>query len=154
MLAANSGDSWTTRVVEPCMNIIKSFLYENISLVRNSKMLNCSDIQSVARDLWTQYVCEVSVLHRNNDMFENTQETWKLISLAMFWSLCACTSYFLLYFLCISMYHCGKLTCNGYIIINFIMILNKFWSVGTSSVVGLHGNCMYIFLLGLVTENY
>lgn len=38
-------------------------------------MLNCSDIQSVARDLWTQYVCEVSVLHRNNDMFENTQET-------------------------------------------------------------------------------
>ncbi|RWR82515.1 tRNA dimethylallyltransferase 2 isoform X1 [Cinnamomum micranthum f. kanehirae] len=55
---SNSGDSWTTRVVKPCVNIIEAFIHENKSSLRDSKMLDSADAQSVERDLWTQYVCE------------------------------------------------------------------------------------------------
>ncbi|XXG64708.1 hypothetical protein AAC387_Pa05g2590 [Persea americana] len=55
---SNPGDSWTTRVVKPCVNIIEAFIHENKTSLRDSKILNSADAQSVERDLWTQYVCE------------------------------------------------------------------------------------------------
>ncbi|OVA03620.1 tRNA isopentenyltransferase [Macleaya cordata] len=52
--------SWPRHVVEPSVNIIKSFLWEDASSMPNSDNLNSMQIQSAVdlRDLWTQYVCE------------------------------------------------------------------------------------------------
>lgn len=54
----NSGGLWMAKVVEPCVNLISSFLHDE-STLRDSKVLNNFDIQiSAPRDLWTQYICE------------------------------------------------------------------------------------------------
>lgn len=54
-----SDETWTAQVVEPSVQIIKSFLDDK----------GCSDepcngseeMKLIQRDLWTQYVCEVSL---------------------------------------------------------------------------------------------
>ncbi|XP_058087331.1 tRNA dimethylallyltransferase 2 isoform X2 [Magnolia sinica] len=56
---SKADDSWTTQVVEPCVNIIRSFLYEGASSVTDPDLLSNSNSQRRdLRDLWTQYVCE------------------------------------------------------------------------------------------------
>ncbi|XP_026426453.1 tRNA dimethylallyltransferase 2-like [Papaver somniferum] len=52
-------EAWPRQVVEPSVNIIKSFLLEESSSIPNSEKLDPVQIQMKdARDLWTQFICE------------------------------------------------------------------------------------------------
>ncbi|KAI3997345.1 hypothetical protein MKX01_003148 [Papaver californicum] len=54
-------EAWPRKVVEPSVNIIKSFLLEDSSSIPNSEKLDPVQTQMKdARDLWTQFVCEAS----------------------------------------------------------------------------------------------
>ncbi|KAF8403234.1 hypothetical protein HHK36_011335 [Tetracentron sinense] len=58
-LLSNSDDSWAKQVVEPSVNIIRSFLSEDASSVPDSETLNGMEGDKlIQRDLWTRYVCE------------------------------------------------------------------------------------------------
>ncbi|KAI3934939.1 hypothetical protein MKW92_033077, partial [Papaver armeniacum] len=52
-------EAWARQVVEPSVNIIKSFLHEDTRPISNSEKLDPVQAQMKdARDLWTQFVCE------------------------------------------------------------------------------------------------
>ncbi|KAI3838866.1 hypothetical protein MKX03_002642 [Papaver bracteatum] len=52
-------EAWPRQVVEPVVNIIKSFLLQDSSSIPNSEKLDPVQTQMKdARDLWTQFVCE------------------------------------------------------------------------------------------------
>lgn len=62
-LPDSSGDSWQTKVVEPCVNIVRTFLFERANSLTGVAMVGNGECQKlVSRDLWTQYICEVSLL--------------------------------------------------------------------------------------------
>ncbi|XP_026439020.1 tRNA dimethylallyltransferase 2-like isoform X1 [Papaver somniferum] len=57
--AGDFDEVWPRQVVEPVVNIIKSFLLEDSSSIPNSEKLDPVQTQMKdARDLWTQFVCE------------------------------------------------------------------------------------------------
>lgn len=54
-----SDEIWTAQVVDPSVKIIKSFLHDKAC--SDEEPCNSSEeIKLIRRDLWTQYVCEVS----------------------------------------------------------------------------------------------
>ncbi|XP_042520402.1 tRNA dimethylallyltransferase 2 [Macadamia integrifolia] len=54
-----SDESWHKQVVQPAVDIIKSFLSEDRSSGLKSDTLNVTERQKfVPRDLWSQYICE------------------------------------------------------------------------------------------------
>ncbi|PIN25400.1 tRNA delta(2)-isopentenylpyrophosphate transferase [Handroanthus impetiginosus] len=55
-LPCSSVNLWTVNVVEPSVNIIKSFLEKTPS--SESTKRGCEDLKLAQRDLWTQYVCQ------------------------------------------------------------------------------------------------
>lgn len=50
-------DSWTALVVEPAAQIIRSFLEDSCSVIETMNP-HCSG-QTIKKDLWTQYICQV-----------------------------------------------------------------------------------------------
>lgn len=56
-----SDNLWAVNVVEPSVNIIKSLLDKPASPEANNR--GCEEIKLAERDLWTQYVCQVSPSH-------------------------------------------------------------------------------------------
>ncbi|XP_021899092.1 tRNA dimethylallyltransferase 2-like [Carica papaya] len=59
-VSRKSDESWVAQVVEPAVMIIKSFLNENLRSVFDLEAPNSAVVEPVQRDLWTQYVCQVS----------------------------------------------------------------------------------------------
>ena len=59
-------DSWTAQVVVPAVQIIRSFLEDCCSATET--MNPQSSGQTIKKDLWTQYVCQVIYLL---DVFQN-----------------------------------------------------------------------------------
>ncbi|XP_043702805.1 tRNA dimethylallyltransferase 2 isoform X2 [Telopea speciosissima] len=58
-LDCSSDESWHKQVVQPAVNIIKSFWSQDRSSGLKSETLNGNERQKfVPRDLWTQYICE------------------------------------------------------------------------------------------------
>lgn len=57
LCAGASDDIWIVDVVEPSLEIIKSFLDKNNMEEARS---DCEVMKSAHRDLWTQYICKVS----------------------------------------------------------------------------------------------
>ncbi|KAF6152478.1 hypothetical protein GIB67_023172 [Kingdonia uniflora] len=58
-LLGTSHGSWLKQVIEPSTQIIKSFLYDNTSLLPYSVELNDVERQKVvSRHLWTQFMCK------------------------------------------------------------------------------------------------
>ena len=56
MLLGATGNSWNKEVVEPCVDVVKSFLSDGTTCLPST---NASDGIG-ERELWTQYVCEVT----------------------------------------------------------------------------------------------
>lgn len=66
-MPGNSGNSWHANVVQPCVDVVSSFLSEEEVTLTITKELNDVRSQScVSRDLWSQYVCEVCMLLRGD----------------------------------------------------------------------------------------
>lgn len=58
-LTCNTGDLWQTKVVELCVNIVRTFLFERASSLTGTAATGSDQSQKlVSRDLWTQYICE------------------------------------------------------------------------------------------------
>lgn len=58
-LLGSSGDIWTPQVVEPSVEIIKSFLNKDLGAMPDSDAGNDIDgLKLIQRDLWTQYTCQ------------------------------------------------------------------------------------------------
>ncbi|KAI3511883.1 hypothetical protein L1887_19043 [Cichorium endivia] len=58
-LSCFTEESWTANVVEPSIQIIKSFFDNNINLVPNFDATNgIKKLKLTERDLWTQHVCK------------------------------------------------------------------------------------------------
>ncbi|KAL0436326.1 UNVERIFIED_CONTAM: tRNA dimethylallyltransferase 2 [Sesamum radiatum] len=55
-LLCDSDNIWAVEVVEPSVNLIKSFLNETASPEATKR--GCEDTKLAQRDLWTQYVCQ------------------------------------------------------------------------------------------------
>nr|XP_029116061.1 tRNA dimethylallyltransferase 2 isoform X1 [Elaeis guineensis] len=64
-----AGDSWQTKVVEPCVNIVRTFLFERANSSTGVAMVGNDQCQKlVSRDLWTQYVCEQRKRNQQKEM--------------------------------------------------------------------------------------
>ncbi|KAK4607692.1 hypothetical protein RGQ29_001495 [Quercus rubra] len=61
-ISCKSDDSWALQVVEPAEKIIRSFLNENASSMPDLEAPNNMGPKLIQRDLWTQYICQVSIL--------------------------------------------------------------------------------------------
>lgn len=61
-ILGKSDDSWALQVVEPAEKIIRSFLNENASSMPDLEAPNNTGPKLIQRDLWTQYICQVSIL--------------------------------------------------------------------------------------------
>lgn len=55
-----SDDIWAEQVVEPAVEIVRSFLSQEASLVPGKEAPNSTGTRILERELWTQYVCKVS----------------------------------------------------------------------------------------------
>lgn len=58
-ITGKSDDIWSKQVVEPAVKIIRSFLSHDANSVSDD-VPSDTGTKILARDLWTQYVCEVS----------------------------------------------------------------------------------------------
>lgn len=76
-LPGNSGKSWHAGVVEPCVDIVKCFFFEEMGDLRISTEMGDVHNQShVPRDLWSQYVCEVCILLSNQNICYQRANFW------------------------------------------------------------------------------
>ncbi|KAL4560805.1 hypothetical protein LXL04_032959 [Taraxacum kok-saghyz] len=58
-LSSLSEDSWIANVVEPSIQIIKSYFEKDINLVPDFGVTNCTKgLKLKERDLWTQHICK------------------------------------------------------------------------------------------------
>lgn len=63
VLLGKAGDIWHTKIVGDCVDLLRTFLCENASSLACSEELGDAQSQVlVSKDLWTQYICEVSFL--------------------------------------------------------------------------------------------
>lgn len=57
----NSEDKWQRKVIEPCVEIVSKFMLEEDSSSHTQQEFCDLKRQNVpSRDLWSQFVCEVS----------------------------------------------------------------------------------------------
>lgn len=52
-------NTWATEVVGPAVEMIRSFLNQDSSLVPDSDTPDTTGVNTLQRDLWTQYTCKV-----------------------------------------------------------------------------------------------
>lgn len=52
-------NTWATEVVGPAVEMIRSFLNQDSSLVPDSDTPDTTGVNTMQRDLWTQYTCKV-----------------------------------------------------------------------------------------------
>lgn len=54
-----AGDSWQKKVVEPCVDVVKRFLSDGLTLFPSASASDgVASAGTPSRELWTQYVCE------------------------------------------------------------------------------------------------
>jgi tRNA dimethylallyltransferase len=63
-----TGDSWQKKVVEPCVDVVKRFLSDDSTVLPNTSasdgVVGSVRAPSTSRELWMQYVCEVTLVFR------------------------------------------------------------------------------------------
>lgn len=57
-IACKSDEAWAAQVVGPAVKIIRDFLSEDERLMPNLEGTISTSVNSIERDLWTQYVCK------------------------------------------------------------------------------------------------
>jgi tRNA dimethylallyltransferase len=61
-----TGDSWQKKVVEPCVDVVKRFLSDDSTVLPSTSASDgvVGSVRGPSRELWTQYVCEVTLFFR------------------------------------------------------------------------------------------
>ncbi|TQE02092.1 hypothetical protein C1H46_012278 [Malus baccata] len=57
-ISCKADNTWATEVVEPAVEMIRSFLNQDSSLVPDSDTPDTTGVNTMQRDLWTQYTCK------------------------------------------------------------------------------------------------
>ncbi|XP_062015105.1 tRNA dimethylallyltransferase 2 [Rosa rugosa] len=57
-ILCKSDDTWAAEVVGPAVDLIRSFLNQEATLVPNLDTPNSTEMNMIQRDLWTQYTCK------------------------------------------------------------------------------------------------
>nr|XP_011459274.1 PREDICTED: tRNA dimethylallyltransferase 2 isoform X2 [Fragaria vesca subsp. vesca] len=57
-ILCQSDDTWYAEVVGPAVELVKSFLNQDPTLVPDSVTPNSTEMNMIQRDLWTQYTCK------------------------------------------------------------------------------------------------
>lgn len=60
-IVGQSDDTWAAEVVGPAVELVKSFLNQDATLVPDSVTPNSTEMNMIQRDLWTQYTCKVRI---------------------------------------------------------------------------------------------